>query len=198
MRRFIATCVAATCGAMLMVAAMAQSSGGQVLDTLFRKLQEATDPVAAQTIEQAIWETWTLLPDPAQRELMFKGIGQMQSRDFAGATETFSKLIEIAPDLPEGWNKRATVYWLRGDFPSSLKDICETLRREPRHFGALSGLGMIRAEMGENGRAIAAFQMAKKHNPHIGGVDAEIARLKALGGDPPDDPLGCGERTAGR
>ena len=176
---------------------MAQSSSQQ-LDTLFRKLQETADPVVAQTLERAIWETWTLLPDPAQRELMFAGMSQMQGSDLVGATATFSRLIEIAPDQPEGWNKRATVYWLRGDFPASIRDICETLKREPRHFGALSGLGMIRAEMGENGRAVAAFEMAKKANPHIGGIDAEIARLRALGGDPPSDPLGCDQKTARR
>jgi tetratricopeptide (TPR) repeat protein len=198
-KSLVATCLAALAGAMLVFAALAQTPGSPtVLDTLFRKLQDATDPVTAQTLEQAIWEQWTLLPEPAQRALMFKGIGEMQGRDLAGAVATFSKLIEIAPDLPEGWNKRATVHWLRGDYPASIKDICETLKREPRHFGALSGLGMIRAEMGENGRAVAAFEMAKKHNPHIGGLDAEIARLRALGGDPPDDPLGCGQQTAGR
>jgi tetratricopeptide (TPR) repeat protein len=198
-KRLFAACLAALVGAMLAFAASAQTKGGPtVLDTLFGKLQETTDPVAAHTLEQAIWEQWTLPPEPGQRALMFKGIGEMQARDFASAVATFSKLIEIAPDLPEGWNKRATVHWLRGDYPASLKDICETLKREPRHFGALSGLGMIRAEMGENGRAIAAFQMAKKHNPHIGGIDAEIARLKALGGEPPEDPLGCSQQTAGR
>ena len=198
-KSLVATCLAALAGAMLVVAALAQSPGSPtVLDTLFRKLQEATDPVTAQTLEQAIWEQWTLLPEPTQRTLMFKGMGEMQNRDFAGAVATFTELIEIAPDLPEGWNKRATVHWLRGDYPASIKDICETLKREPRHFGALSGLGMIRAEMGENGRAVAAFEMAKKANPHIGGIDAEIARLRALGGDPPEDPLGCGRQTAGR
>jgi tetratricopeptide (TPR) repeat protein len=202
-RGLVATCLAALAGAILTAAlagaALAQTPGSPtVLDTLFRKLQEATDPVAAQTLEQAIWEQWTLLPEPAQRGLMFKGIGEMQNRDLAGAVVTFTKLIEIAPDLPEGWNKRATAHWLRGDYPASIKDICETLKREPRHFGALSGLGMIRAEMGENGRAVAAFEMAKKANPHIGGIDAEIARLRALGGEPSDDPLGCGQQTAGR
>ena len=198
-KSLVATCLAALAGAVLVFAALAQTPGSPtVLDTLFRKLQEATDPVTAQTLEQAIWEQWTLLPEPAQRALMFKGIGEMQSRDLSGAVTTFTKLIEIAPELPEGWNKRATVHWMRGDHDASIKDICETLKREPRHFGALSGLGMIRAEMGENGRAVAAFEMAKKANPHIGGLDAEIARLRALGGDPSDDPLGCGQQTAGR
>ena len=111
---------------------------------------------------------------------------------------TFTKLIEMAPDLSEAWNKRATAYWLLADFPASLSDICETVKREPRHFGAYSGLGMIRAEMGEYARAVAAFELARKYNPHIVGIDDEIARLKAMGGDEPADPLGCGQRTADR
>jgi adenylate kinase family enzyme len=59
------------------------------------------------------------------------------------------------------------------------------VKREPRHFGAYSGLGMIRAEMGENARAVAAFELARKWNPHIVGIDSEIERLKAMGGDVP-------------
>ncbi len=170
-----------------------------MLDTLFARLQTATDPVAIQELEQAIWEQWTLLPHPEQRQLMFRGIGEMQQHELKTAVETFTLLIEMAPNLSEAWNKRATVYWLLGNFPASVNDICETVKREPRHFGAYSGLGMIRAEMGENGRAIAAFQLARKYNPHIAGIEAEIARLKALGGDPSEkDPLGCEQRTAGR
>ncbi len=169
-----------------------------MLDTLFAKLQTATDPMAIQSLEAAIWEQWTVVPDPKQRALMLRGIAEMQQQELQNAVTTFSKLIEAAPDLPEAWNKRATVQWLLGNFPASLSDICETIKREPRHFGAYSGLGMIRAEMGEPGRAVAAFELAKKYNPHIVGIDAEIARLKAQGGEPPEDPLGCGQRTAGR
>jgi Flp pilus assembly protein TadD len=198
-KNLLMSCTVALIGAMLAIGVMAQTSGSQaVLDTLFKKLQETSDPLAARTLEQAIWEQWTILADPAQRTLMLQGISEMQGRDLDGAVATFTRLIELAPEQPEGWNKRATVHWLRGDFQASLRDICETLKREPRHFGALSGLGMIRAEMNENGRAVAAFEMAKKANPHIGGVDAEIARLKALGGDVPEDPLGCGQQNAGR
>jgi tetratricopeptide (TPR) repeat protein len=122
----------------------------------------------------------------------------MQQRQLQQSVVTFSKLIELSPDLSEPWNKRATAYWLLGNFPASLNDICETVKREPRHFGAYSGLGMIRAEMGEYPRAVAAFELAKKHNPHIVGIDDEIERLKAMGGDKPADPLDCTERTAGR
>ena len=193
------TCLAALLGLMLGANVLAQNGGSStMLDTLFAKLQTATDPVAIQSLEAAIWEQWIVVPDGPQRELMMRGIAEMQQRQLKQSVETFSKLIEIAPDLSEAWNKRATAHWLLGDFPASLNDICETVKREPRHFGAYSGLGMIRAEMGEYPRAVAAFELAKKYNPHIVGIDDEIARLKAMGGDVPSDPLGCSQRTAGR
>jgi tetratricopeptide (TPR) repeat protein len=192
-------CLAALLGLMLGANVLAQNGGSStMLDTLFAKLQTATDPMAIQSLEGAIWEQWVLVPDGPQRELMMRGIAEMQQRQLKQSVETFSKLIEIAPELSEAWNKRATAYWLLGNFPASLNDICETVKREPRHFGAYSGLGMIRAEMGEYPRAVAAFELAKKHNPHIVGIDDEIARLKAMGGDTPADPLGCTQRTAGR
>jgi len=184
---------------MLGGSALAQNGGSTtMLDTLFAKLQSATDPMAIQSLESAIWEQWIMVPEGQPRELMLRGIAEMQQRQLQQSVVTFSKLIELAPDLSEPWNKRATAYWLLGNFQASLSDICETVRREPRHFGAYSGLGMIRAEMGEYPRAVAAFELAKKHNPHIVGIDDEIDRLKALGGDTPADPLGCTQRTAGR
>lgn len=193
------TCLAALLGMMLGMQAVAQNGGSStMLDTLFAKLQTATDPMAIQSLESAIWEEWIMVPNEQQRELMLRGILEMQQRDLKQAVETFSRLIEIAPDLSEAWNKRATAHWLLGNFPASLSDICETVKREPRHFGAYSGLGMIRAEMGEYARAVAAFELARKYNPHISGIDDEIERLKAMGGDKPDDPLGCTQRTAGR
>lgn len=192
-------CLAALLGMMLAANALAQNGGSStMLETLFAKLQTATDPVAIQSLEAAIWEQWVLVPEGPQRELMLRGMAEMQQRELRQSVETFSKLIEIAPELSEAWNKRATAYWLLGNFPASLSDICETVKREPRHFGAYSGLGMIRAEMGEYRRAVAAFELAKKYNPHIVGIDDEIERLKAMGGDTPADPLGCTQRTAGR
>ena len=191
------SCLAALMGLMLGANVMAQNAGsGTVLDTLFAKLQDATDPVAIQSLEAAIWEQWTLVPDPQQRATMMRGIAEMQQRELKTSVETFTALIETAPGLSEAWNKRATAHWLMGNFTASLSDICETVKREPRHFGAYSGLGMIRAEKGENARAVAAFELARKWNPHIVGIDSEIERLKALGGDVPADPLGCGQRIS--
>jgi len=188
-------CLAALLGLMLAVNALAQNAGsGTMLDTLFTKLQSATDPSAIKSLEAAIWEQWVMVPDMSQRALMMRGIAEMQQQELKASIETFTRLIEVAPDLSEAWNKRATAHWLMGNFPASLADICETVKREPRHFGAYSGLGMIRAEMGEYARAVAAFELARKWNPHIAGIDGEIVRLKALGGDTgaDADPLGCG------
>jgi tetratricopeptide (TPR) repeat protein len=195
----VRACLAGLLGLMLATNVLARDDGrAAVLDTLFAKLQTATDPSAVQALEQAIWEHWTVPADAGQRELMMRGIAEMQQQELDDARATFTKLIEMAPELSEAWNKRATVEWLLGDFPASISDICETVKREPRHFGAYSGLGMIRAQMGEPARAVAAFELARRYNPHIVGIDEEIARLKALGGDVPADPLGCDQRTAGR
>ena len=183
---------------MLGAAVQAQNPGsGTVLETLFSKLQIATDPSAIKSLEAAIWEQWVMVPDMSQRALMMRDIAEMQQQELEASIETFTRLIALAPDLSEAWNKRATAHWLMGNFQASLADICETVKREPRHFGAYSGLGMIRAEMGETARAVAAFELARTWNPHIAGIDGEIARLKALGrengGDA--DPLGCGRPT---
>lgn len=191
-------CLVALIGLMLGANVQAQDAGSAtILDTLFIKLQSATDPSAIKSLEAAIWEQWVMVPDMSQRALMMRGIAEMQQQELKASVETFTRLIDLAPDLSEAWNKRATAHWLMGNFPASLADICETVKREPRHFGAYSGLGMIRAEMGENARAVAAFELARKWNPHIAGIDGEIARLKALGGDKGGDadPLGCGRPT---
>ena len=126
----VRTCLAALLGLMLGANVLAQNGGSStMLDTLFSKLQTATDPMAIQSLEAAIWEQWIVVPDGPQRELMMRGIAEMQQRQLKQSVETFSKLIEIAPDLSEAWNKRATAHWLLGDFPASLNDICETVKR---------------------------------------------------------------------
>ena len=120
---------AALLGLMLLAAgAIAQSPGvqggesGSMLDTLFAKLQTATDPVAVQELEQAIWQQWTLPPDPGQRQLMLRGISEMQQQELSSAAATFTRLIDLAPQLSEAWNKRATVHWLMGNFKASISD----------------------------------------------------------------------------
>jgi len=155
------TCLAALLGLMLGAAALAQNSGsGSMLDTLFRKLQEASDPVAVKNLEAAIWELWTMPPNAGQRTLMVQGIAQMQAGDLNGALATFNELVKRRLTSPKPGTSAPRAVVARR-LPASVKDICETLKREPRHFGALSGLGMIRAEMNEPARAVAAFELAR-------------------------------------
>jgi hypothetical protein len=94
------SCLAALLGLMLGANVMAQNAGsGTVLDTLFAKLQTATDPVAIQSLEAAIWEQWTMVPDPKQREMMLRGMAEMQQQQFKASVETYTGLIEVAPEL---------------------------------------------------------------------------------------------------
>ena len=117
-------CLTALLGVMLGTNVLAQNGGSStMLDTLFAKLQTATDPMAIQSLEAAIWEQWVLVPEGPQRELMLRGMAEMQQRELEQSVETFSKLIEIAPDLSEAWNKRATAYWLLGNFPASRRSF---------------------------------------------------------------------------
>ena len=177
-----------------------QRNGSQtMLDTLFDKLRTATDPFAIQALEAGHLGAMDRGPRPAQRQLMMRGIAEMQQQELQSALATFTMLIETAPDLSEAWNKRATVHWLLGNFPASIADICETVKREPRHFGAYSGLGMIRAQMGEHARAVgrlrAGAEMEPAHRRHrrrdraAEGMGGEAAGDDPLG----DDPLGCGQ-----
>ena len=174
MRRLV---LALTLAASLTVPAMATQKDPS-LDGLFERLKTVTDPTQVELLTQAIWETWTASQDPALDALMARGLGQMQVRDLDGAIATFTALIEKAPDFAEAWNKRATVYWMRGDHDASVADIQKTVALEPRHFGAWSGLGMIFEEREQYEPAIRAYEECLKHNPHAGGLRPHTDELK--------------------
>jgi hypothetical protein len=146
-------CLAALLGVMLGFSALAQEGrSNAMLDTLFAKLQTATDPMAVQSLESAIWEQWTMVPDASLRELMMRGIAEMQQHQLKASVETFSKLIELAPQLSEAWNKRATAYWLLGDFTASLSDAVGHLRDGEARAAAFRGLFRARHDPRGNGR----------------------------------------------
>ena len=170
------------------------------LDFLFGALQAAPDDETAKAIEQRIWALWVVSRSDTANLLMLRVRAAVEGKDSDLAIKLLDGIVKIKPDYIEAWNRRATLYYLKKDYGRALADIREVLKREPRHFGAYSGLGMIRAEMGENARAVAAFELARKWNPHIAGIDSEIERLKALGGDSgtdgPADPLGCGRLSS--
>ncbi len=114
---------------------------------------------------------------------MMRGIAELQQQEIKAVDWYFHGSDRRGTRSVGSLEQARTAHWLMGNFPASLADIRETVKREPRHFGAYSVLGMIRAEMGENARAVAASELARKWNPHIVGLDSEIKRLKALGGD---------------
>ena len=102
----------------------------------------------------------------------------MSARRLAEALAAFDRVVELAPDYAEGWNKRATLHYLRGNYVASVDDIERALDLEPRHFGALSGLAMVSLAIGEEERALDAFEAALAIHPHLAGADTHIRNLR--------------------
>ena len=148
------------------------------LDALFGNLKSTNDVSEAQTIEQAIWRVWLVSGDDKVDAIMAKGMRAMAFRDHATALGAFDEIVRLAPSFAEGWNKRATIHYMLGDFESSAADIESTLALEPRHFGALSGLGLVRLAQGEEAKALEAFEAALKVHPHLPGADSHIKELR--------------------
>jgi tetratricopeptide (TPR) repeat protein len=138
------------------------------------------DAVVRGLAEGAMWEIWSRSGDPAIDSLFALGMAQMQERDAAGAIETFTRIIDARPAFAEGWNKRATVYYLAGEYRKSLADCDEVMKRNPYHFGALSGYGMIYLRLAEPERALDYFQRALAVNPNLRGVQDAVEELKRL------------------
>ena len=150
------------------------------LDALFERLQSAEDPVTAQVIQGRIWSLWFEHDDPQVRMLMDEGRAAMDARRFDEALELFSEVIERDPNYAEGWNRRATLYYLMGRFEKSLADINKVLALEPRHFGALSGRGLVLIRLDRLHEAIDAFQAALEVNPHMQRARANIEHLREV------------------
>ena len=148
------------------------------LNALFTRLHETDSRLEAQTIEQDIWSIWFTSPDAEVTRLIEQGSLAMNSGDLKTAIEDFSKITEIAPDFAEGWNRRATARYLAGDFEGSREDVAKTLALEPRHFGALSGLGLINAAEDKGEAAIEAWQYALEVNPNMPSVEQNIKDMK--------------------
>ena len=108
------------------------------------------------------------------------GVEQMGLRQLDLAVDTFTKIIRRRPDFAEAWNKRATVYFVLGEYPKSLADCDEVMARNPYHWGALSGYGMIYAELDQPGRAVEYLEKALAVNPNLTSVRQAIETLKAL------------------
>lgn len=148
------------------------------LDGLFARLQATSNQAEARAAQQQIWRIWIESDDMTLNRLMNAGIQAMAARQHAIALETFDAMIRQAPEFAEGWNKRATVHFLMGNYPASVVDIERTLELEPRHFGALSGLGMIYDAIEEPAAALRSFEAAVAINPHLEGTKQRIDTLR--------------------
>lgn len=148
------------------------------LNALFDLLKKAETTTEAETIEGAIWTAWMHSGDVEADSLMAAGVTAMEAGELDAALTVFDELVRAAPDFAEAWNKRATVYYMMGDFAASVADIQRTLALEPRHFGALSGLGLIYADIGRDQAALRAFKAALQIHPHLPGASAYIDAMR--------------------
>jgi tetratricopeptide (TPR) repeat protein len=128
--------------------------------------------------ENAMWELWSRSGDDETDRLLAFGIEQMNARAGEAAVETFTAVIARRPQFAEGWNKRATMYYLLGEFDKSLADCDEVMKRNPYHFGALSGYGMIYLQLDRPEQALAYFERALAVNPNLQGVRETVDALR--------------------
>jgi tetratricopeptide (TPR) repeat protein len=140
---------------------------GQDLDFLFGALKAAPDAEAAKLVEGRIWAIWVVSKSDTANLLMTRARAAAEAKDFDLAVQLLDSIVVLRPDYVEGWNRRATVHFLRKDYTRSIEDIRQVLAREPRHFGALAGLGTILQELGDDKRALEVYRKAVEINPHM-------------------------------
>jgi tetratricopeptide (TPR) repeat protein len=150
------------------------------LPALFDQLKAAPDIAAAAAVEARIWDIWLEANDKAIDALMTEGNDAMEAQKFGTALAKFNAIIQQRPDFAEGWNKRATVYYLMGDYTHSLADIDHTLELEPRHIGALSGLGLVNLRMEREEAAADAFERVLNIDPHSVSAKNNLAIVKDI------------------
>jgi tetratricopeptide (TPR) repeat protein len=148
------------------------------LPDLFSQLQAAKSPSEASVIESIIWAIWAETGDKDLDHLLSAGAEAMSVQDYTTALSDFDELTNRAPQFAEGWNKRATVLYLMGDLQSSLDDINRVLKLEPRHFGALSGLGLVNLSLEKDEAARDAFQRVLQIDPMNAGAKANLKAIQ--------------------
>jgi tetratricopeptide (TPR) repeat protein len=146
---------------------------------LYERLNDDSATVRSYA-EQALWLLWSRSGDTSVDRLMERGLEEMQSDRHGEAIATFSEVIRRKPAFAEGWNKRATVLYLAGELQRSLADCGEVLKRNPRHFGALSGAGLIHLQLEQHDKALEWFRRALEVNPNMRGIELEVRRLEEL------------------
>lgn len=149
----------------------------QNLDTLFQALKIAPDDTSAKAIEDRIWAQWLASGSDTCNLLMSRVKKATDAKQYDLAIKLLDAVIEIRPEYVEAWNRRATVYYMKKDFAHSLADLREVLVLEPRHFGALSGLGLILQEIGDDKHALEAYRRALAVHPHLARIPDVVKTL---------------------
>lgn len=145
------------------------------------------DPGLAARAEAELWQIWCRSEIPEVDALLGRGIEAMERQELDEAGVLFTRIIERAPDFAEGWNKRATVRYLAGNYAGAIADCVETLARSPHHFGALSGQGLCHMALGQYREAAVLFRRALDVHPHLTAVrrNLALALAEAVKGDGP-------------
>ncbi|UYZ58200.1 tetratricopeptide repeat protein [Hymenobacter latericus] len=156
----------------------------QQLDELFTRLRTATAPLEIEALQQGIWQLWLETDDQALNKRLEEGMRAMAAGDYTKAIDDFTWLVKKHPDFAEGWNKRATAHYLRGEYKASLEDVAQTLEREPRHFGALSGKATIQRMVGDDRGALRTLRRLSVLCPHFPGLQAQLHDLQNRLDDP--------------
>jgi tetratricopeptide (TPR) repeat protein len=136
------------------------------------------DEDVRRAAEAALWRVWSRSGDADVDALFASGLREMESGDVEAAIKTFSRVIEKKPSFAEGWNKRATLYFLSGDLRRSLADCDEVIKRNPQHFGVLAGYAQIYAQLQYYERALEYSRRALAINPNLDGVRRNIEVLE--------------------
>jgi tetratricopeptide (TPR) repeat protein len=147
------------------------------LDTLFDALKIAPDSESAKAIEDRIWSLWMVSGSDTCNLLMGRVKAAADEKDYDLAIKLLDAIIELKPNYVEAWNRRATVYYTQKNYGRALADIREVLAREPRHFGALSGLGLILQEIGDDKHALEAYRKALAIDPHLEHIPEVVKTL---------------------
>jgi tetratricopeptide (TPR) repeat protein len=150
----------------------------EVLDRLFAQLRQANDEGTANLLESAIQTLWLRSGSPTADLLMKQAADAMGKQQYGPALVILDTVVELNPDFAEGWNRRATLHFLRGDYGSSLRDIDQVLALEPRHYGALSGQGSILKQRGDGRKALRALRRARQVNPQLKNLNERIRELE--------------------
>ncbi len=146
------------------------------LDQLFGQLAQKENP-SWENVQQEIWSVWANSGSPSMDLILVRAARAMEAGEYELALRFLNDLVRLAPDFAEGWNKRATVFYLLEDYGHSVADIQRTLALEPRHFGALSGLGIILERLGDKPGAMRAYRRGLEIHPNLPGAAEGVERL---------------------